>query len=111
MKGVDKENFSLNKSSAVLTSNIVFDREKRSKYEVIVQASENCVCNIIKDSCDFNKNDFYNSASLSRLKIKIIVDDLNDNKPFFTKRIYIAGVTPDANYNDIVLEGEVSISF
>ncbi len=97
----------MNKSNAVLSSNIVFDRENRNKYEVIIQASENCSCNILNDTCDFDKKDLYDSTYLSRMKIKIYVEDLNDNKPFFIKNIYIAGVTVDSNKGDILLEGEV----
>ena len=107
--GPDRENFSLNRSNALLTSNIVFDREKKSKYELIIQASENCQCDNYKDSCDFNKSAYYDSSSLSRVKVKIYIDDLNDNKPYFTKKLFIAGLAADANYGDVVLEGEVII--
>ena len=109
-QGADKEYFNLNKSNAVLTSSIIFDRENRSIYEVLIQASEKCHCNILNETCDFSKTDLYDSTHLSTMKITISIEDLNDNKPFFNKKIYIAGVTLDSNYGDILLEGLVKMN-
>jgi hypothetical protein len=93
------------------------DREKRERYEVIVKASEHCSCsddqiesssssnsscNLLKNNNTFDPND------ISQLRIKIVVLDVNDNVPKFTKRFYQLGVTSDVEFGEVILDSYVS---
>ncbi len=110
--GSDKEFFSLNKTNAVLSSKIKFDREKRNLYEIILQASEHCECDTTRKECDFARMDLYDYSNiLSRIKIRVLIGDINDNRPFFSQNSYVVGLTPDVTYGDLILEGEVVIFF
>lgn len=47
---------------------------------------------------------------VSRLKLSVIVDDINDNVPKFNKKLYRVGITSDIAFGEIILESFVSSS-
>jgi hypothetical protein len=95
-----------------------FDREKREKYEVIIKASEYCSClelmeinNSTNNQC-YLKNNTFDMNDISQLRVKILVQDINDNAPKFSKKSYQIGVTSDVDFGDIILDSYViKISF
>lgn len=92
------------------------DREKREKYEIVIKSSEYCECvdeniylkqNQSKNPCYFVSNETLDFNDISLLKVKVIIQDINDNKPKFLKSYYQIGVTSDIEYGDIILDSYV----
>lgn len=82
----DTDKFSLDANSGVLYTIKVLDREAKSTYEVKVQAS--------------NTASPHQSVQQTA---KIIVRDLNDNGPIFTKQLYSASILENSPVNTSVL--------
>lgn len=95
--------FYLDKNSGQLFSNSSFDREEKSDYFLVIKASSSELTKNTTNS-QLNSNDHYwlgkeeiiresyDVNDLSLALIHIIITDINDNKPMFTKPIYRAGI-------------------
>jgi len=109
LSGADKKYFTLEKQRGVLVPNINLDRETREKYEVIVKASEYCSCNDELDCENLHlSNDTFDFNDITQLKVKIILEDINDNAPKFQKKFYQIGISSDINYGETVLDSFVA---
>ena len=95
----------MNKTTGYLYSKFKLNREERGNYELIIQASE--YCDLYEDE-DINKN--YNPDDLSSLKVKLVVEDINDNVPYFDKKVYKVALSPEVVYRDTILEGTVRVN-
>ena len=112
LSGKDKNLFKLNQTSGILTPKVKLDREKREKYELIIKSSEYCYClnsngnKKIEPQCKQSNifNDTYDSNDISQLKVNVYLEDINDNKPKFSKEIYQIGITTDIDYGETILE-------
>lgn len=71
--------FSIDKTSGVITSRVVFDRENIALYHVTVRAYDNSPSALIKDKNEPNKVEQV---------FQISIEDQNDNKPKFTRPVY-----------------------
>ena len=89
LSGVDKKYFTLEQQRGILVPNINLDRETREKYEVILKASEYCSCNDELDCENLHLgNDTFDFNDISQFKVKLILEDINDNAPKFQKKFY-----------------------
>lgn len=120
MPGKDRDYFNLNKSSGLLTPKKKLDREFRDEYEVAIKASEHCQCtidpenNLDEKHCGFMMNvssENFDSNDISLLKVKIVIQDVNDNLPKFEKKFYQIGITSDIDFGDVILESFVNFIF
>lgn len=113
--GKDKNNFKLNKTSGHLVPKQKLDRESRDKYEVIIKSTEYCFCpedfnttqsQVNNPNCAFmnSSNGEFDSIDISLLRVKILVEDLNDNIPKFNKNFYQIGITSDIGFGETILE-------
>ena len=113
-KGKDKDYFKINKTTAILTPKYKMDREYRDKYDVIVRASEYCSClsmtEEIEPQCSLMNlhNDTFEFNDISQLRVRIYLEDINDNSPKFSKNFYQIGITSDTEYGETILESYVS---
>jgi cadherin 23 len=116
LTGIDHDYFVLNKTSAILKARKRLDREQKESYELIIKASEHCYCDQrietlnqeMKKNCEklFNKKFDLNDAT--QIKLKLLLEDINDNYPKFSKKLYQIGITPDIEFGETILESAVS---
>ncbi|XP_029439205.1 protocadherin Fat 2 [Rhinatrema bivittatum] len=84
----DDEKFRIISSSGVLqTRGVEFDREKQDLYEIAVEVKDN-----------------RNPQRIAQSKIKIHVEDVNDNSPEFENLPYYASVREDAEPGDVIFQ-------
>ena len=91
----------MDKTNGILSAREKLDRESKDSYELIIHASEYCEM----DETIFKTT--YDTNDLSTLKVKIIVTDVNDNAPFFDRKVYKIALSPEVIYRDTILEGYV----
>lgn len=109
LSGKDSAIFTFNTTSRTIQplKNQVLDREKASVYEVVITGSEYCSCQSIESrdmvQCQFLKRPF-DQNDLTQIKVQIQLEDINDNRPQFSKRFYQVGITADIEFNEAVLE-------
>lgn len=118
LMGVDRQYFKMGKKSGVLMPRAKLDREKRDKYEVIVKASEHCLCAADQESSQSEtvsspcsslmRVNSFDPNDISQLRVKVLVQDVNDNVPRFAKSFYQIGVTPDVEFGEVILDSFVS---
>ena len=109
LSGIDKEYFTIEKQRGVLVPKIKLNREVREKYEVIVKASEYCSCKSdLECKNPLLNNDTFDFNDISQIKVKIILEDINDNTPKFQKSFYQIAISSDINYGEIVLDSFVT---
>ena len=115
LEGEDKDYFELDKVKAILRPKRRLDRETKSKFELTLFATEHCQCfdeDPAPNDCDkFISKNSSNSEDISRLKIKVVLDDINDNRPYFAKKLYQIGLTSDAEVGQAFLESFVSFFY
>ena len=80
-----RTNFSINAKTGLVRANIMFDRETKASYDVIVTAV-----------------DSGNPPMSSNVSIRVIIKDENDNEPIFRKQFY-EYFTPESDLDEIVL--------
>nr|XP_033783424.1 protocadherin Fat 2 [Geotrypetes seraphini]XP_033783425.1 protocadherin Fat 2 [Geotrypetes seraphini]XP_033783426.1 protocadherin Fat 2 [Geotrypetes seraphini] len=84
----DEEMFRMISSSGVLqTTGVEFDREEKDLYEIAVQVKDN-----------------RNPPRVAQSKVKIYVEDINDNPPVFESLPYYASVQEDAEPGDVMFQ-------
>ncbi|CAF0900840.1 unnamed protein product [Brachionus calyciflorus] len=110
--GKDKDLFEISLKMGILKPRDKLDRETKDKYELILKSSEycNCIDDASKDGCKFLTitHENFNPNDPSLIRLKIDVDDINDNKPKFDRKFYQIGITSDIDFGDIILESSVS---
>lgn len=91
------DTFQIDRTTGVITSSVSFDREKIALYHVNVKAYDNSPSALIKDS---------NEPNIVVQTFQISIEDQNDNKPSFTKSLYLfSNISEEADKASIV--GEV----
>lgn len=75
----NKDIFSIDKTTGVITSKVVFDRERIPLYHVMVKAYDNSPSALIQNSSQPN---------IVMQVFQISIEDQNDNKPQFTRPLY-----------------------
>ncbi|XP_067141770.1 cadherin-23 isoform X2 [Centruroides vittatus] len=74
----------------------VLDREERSNYTLIVQATDDCL-HVPNYSGGFDPRDN------TLLQVNIGVRDINDNPPRFVKSVFTGGVTTDMDFGTVFM--------
>lgn len=74
-----------------LTITTPLDRETHETHLLLVKATEDCLNTPANQS-------FFESSDDTLLKVKIYVDDVNDNPPHFISRVFTGGVTTAADF-------------
>ncbi|KAL0831494.1 hypothetical protein ABMA28_002291 [Loxostege sticticalis] len=81
--------FQLQPSTHKLSTVQPLDREQRSSYNLTILATEDCV-----SSPSYNPD----TDAVSSLRVLATVNDVNDNAPRFTRKIFTGGVTTEADF-------------
>lgn len=84
--------FSLDKSSRELRLLVELDRETASYYDLTIKATSNCNYQSSGLPVPMTAKDH------SLMQVMVIVQDINDNPPRFTRKEYTAGVTVESKY-------------
>lgn len=79
------------------------DREEQSNYTIIVQATNDCL-KLPKPINSFDPRDN------TLLKVLINVNDVNDNPPKFTKKIFTGGVTTESDFGTVFMAVKVIVT-
>ena len=109
LSGKDSILFTFDKASRTIYPNQILDREQASDYELFVTASEYCDCEEAlrySEQCLF-LNKTFDSNDLNQIKLNIQLEDVNDNKPMFSKSFYQVGITADIEFDESILEAYV----
>ncbi|XP_074032325.1 cadherin 87A [Leptinotarsa decemlineata] len=96
LSGNDDGTFHLDRSDGGLYANKSFDREQKEEYDLLVIANNDPNFLVASDEAHLDDTD------RSIAKIKITINDLNDNPPIFEQSIYYAAVNAMASINDFV---------
>lgn len=78
------------------------DRELQPTHYFIVQATKDCL----------NKphpNEEFLPNSNSTLRVKVQVEDTNDNAPYFVKDIFTGGMTTDTTFGAVIMKVQVRL--
>ncbi len=94
--------FFLNRTSGELWLAEALDREEVHQIDLVLKASQDCGSG--RWELDENMDVEYNSSDLSLLWVQVIVLDINDNAPKFTKKWFTAGVTRDTQFDEPVID-------
>ncbi|KAJ8721348.1 hypothetical protein PYW07_002123 [Mythimna separata] len=81
--------FELQRNTHRLSTQKPLDREQKSEYTLTVLASEDCL--------SVPKYEEHVDG-ISTLKVHVIVNDVNDNAPKFTSKIFTGGITTEADF-------------
>ncbi|CAH2076820.1 unnamed protein product, partial [Iphiclides podalirius] len=89
VKGNEDGMFELDRSTHRLSTSKPLDRERRSNYTLTVLATEDCVARPpFEESVD----------GISSLRVRVNVEDVNDNAPKFLSGIFTGGITTEADF-------------
>uniref|UniRef100_T1KWL6 Cadherin domain-containing protein n=2 Tax=Tetranychus urticae TaxID=32264 RepID=T1KWL6_TETUR len=88
--------FKLDLLTHQLTVTRPLDRETRSTYSLIIQATNDC----LKEP---KKVDKFDPRDNSLLQVVINIKDVNDNPPKFVKPIFTGGVTTEADFGTVFM--------
>ncbi|XP_053210328.1 cadherin-23-like [Panonychus citri] len=94
--GNDDGIFKLDILTHQLTVTRPLDRETKSTYSLIVQATNDC----LKEP---KKIDKFDPRDNSLIQVTITIKDVNDNPPKFVKPIFTGGVTTEADFGTIFM--------
>ncbi|CAG9785729.1 unnamed protein product [Diatraea saccharalis] len=81
--------FELQRSTHKLSTVLPLDREQKAFYNLTILATEDCVT---------TPNYKADVDAVSTLKVYVKVNDVNDNAPRFTRKIFTGGVTTEADF-------------
>lgn len=102
--GNDDGGFYLDRTDGSLYTNKSFDREEKSEYSLYVLANNDPDFYLSKEEKDkLSMSDEEVAHDSSIAKVKVTINDLNDNAPKFSQRIYFAAVNAMANVNNFVI--------
>lgn len=99
--GNDDGIFKLDILTHQLTVTRPLDRETKSTYSLIVQATNDC----LKEP---KKIDKFDPRDNSLIQVTITIKDVNDNPPKFVKPIFTGGVTTEADFGTIFMSVKVN---
>ncbi|RWS28589.1 cadherin-23-like protein [Leptotrombidium deliense] len=94
--GNEENNFKLDILTHQLTATKSLDRETRSNYTLIVQATNDC----LREPKAITK---FDPKDNSLLQVMVEVKDVNDNPPRFTKPVFTGGVTTEMDFGTIFM--------
>lgn len=90
-----KDLFAIDHQNGNITTLVMFDREEQSVYNVKIIATDNSPSSLFQNG----------EPNKGQQTFRIDISDKNDNKPKFTKDIYIAAPIPEnANTHTVVIE-------
>lgn len=67
------------------------DRETHDSHTLLIKASEDCIHSPANQS-------IFDPSDDTLLKVRVTVNDINDNAPHFVKRVFTGGVTTEADF-------------
>lgn len=89
--------FAIHPTNHELMTTKELDRERRSVYNIVIKATEECLNPL-------DEQDAYNDTTdSSMLKIKIYVNDIDDNPPLFTHEVFTGGIATDNDYGSVIM--------
>ncbi|XP_056642220.1 cadherin-87A isoform X2 [Diorhabda sublineata] len=97
ISGNENNAFYLDRTDGGLYSNISFDREQKEEYNLLVIATNDPNYITPEQQQDLDETD----RSIAR--VKITINDINDNPPIFDQPVYYSAVNAMANINDFVI--------
>ena len=97
------DRFRMDKMTGELWLEESIDREDIVSVNLIVKASEDCWSRQWE-----GRHDSWNISDASTLLVQVIMMDINDNPPQFTRDWFTAGVTKDTQFGEEVLDLSVS---
>ncbi|RWS15955.1 cadherin-87A-like protein [Dinothrombium tinctorium] len=102
--GNPNHEFHINANDGIIYSNISFDRELKSEYLLTVKASSNPnFVNYVVKGRESLKEGTLDAEDLSLAVVRVVILDINDNPPVFTKQIYRSGITYKADIGQTVM--------
>lgn len=102
LAGNEDYSFYIDKLDGSLFSNRSFDREQQSEYNLFILANnEPDFYFTEEDKIKMTPDDLAHDSSIA--KVKVIIQDVNDNPPIFEKTNYYAAIDAMANVNDFIL--------
>ncbi|CAD5123767.1 DgyrCDS12075 [Dimorphilus gyrociliatus] len=102
-----KDHFSLKKDTGILMINKKLDRERVNMVDLVVKADPDCFTNKWQ-----NASLTFNISDSTELLVHILIQDINDNPPFFVKSSFVAGVSKESEFGSEVLNLQtVSIDY
>ncbi|XP_049696338.2 cadherin-23 [Helicoverpa armigera] len=87
--GDDGAVFELQRSTHRLSTQKPLDREEKAEYSLTILATEDCLT-VPKYDEEVDR--------ISTLTVHVIVNDVNDNAPKFTNKIFTGGITTEADF-------------
>ncbi|XP_047019108.1 cadherin-23 [Helicoverpa zea] len=87
--GDDGAVFELQRSTHRLSTQKPLDREEKAEYSLTILATEDCLT-VPKYDEEVDR--------ISTLTVHVIVNDVNDNAPMFTNKIFTGGITTEADF-------------
>lgn len=91
----------MDKSDGSIYTNKSFDREERNEYNIYILANNEPDFYLTgEERSKMTEDEISHDSSIA--KVKIIINDLNDNPPKFERNVYYAAVNAMANVNDFV---------
>ncbi|XP_063930740.1 cadherin-87A isoform X2 [Zophobas morio] len=101
LKGNENGDFRLDKLDGYLYTNKAFDREDRDDYSLYILANNDPDFYLSPEDKDkLNEDEVIHDSSIA--KVKVTVNDVNDNIPIFEQSVYNTAVNAMANINDFV---------
>ena len=93
--GDDEGTFQLLAAEHELVTTRELDRESRSNYSLVVRASEDCPY-VTPDTRETGVQ--FDQTDDSLLLVRVFVNDIDDNPPFFTRSVFTGGISTDIEF-------------
>ncbi|KAJ7337971.1 hypothetical protein JRQ81_010497 [Phrynocephalus forsythii] len=90
----DYQYFTIDSKSGVISTQASFDREKRGSYLIEVQS---------QDSSESARPGIYGQPNTDTAYVRILISDINDNAPMFSRSVYEINVDEDMDVGYVVL--------
>lgn len=101
LSGNEEKGFYLDKSDGSLYTNKSFDREQEEEYDLMILANNDPNFFLTSEEKEkMSEDQIAHDSSVA--KVKITIQDENDNPPKFEKTDFYAGVNTMANINEFV---------
>ncbi|KAK9728307.1 Cadherin domain [Popillia japonica] len=97
----DDRPFYVDKTDGSIFTNKSFDRENQEEYDLYIFATnDDSFYMTNEERNDVIENEIAHNSSIA--KVKVIINDLNDNVPKFAENVYYTAVNAMANINDFI---------
>lgn len=101
LSGNEDGGFYLDKSEGNLYANRSFDREEKDEYNLLILANNDPDFYLSAEQIgQMDEDEVMHDSSIA--KVKVTINDLNDNAPIFQQAIYYSAINAMANINEIV---------